>query len=61
MCFCVSVKIILNIYKNVKNYKDKLTKVKDDETGEYQYAFTYYRRKGDTRFTYSILYDEDLK
>ena len=24
ICFCVSVKIILNIYKNVKNYKGKL-------------------------------------
>ena len=42
------------------NYKDKLTKVKD-ENGKYHYALTYYRKQADTRFTYGILYDKDLK
>lgn len=41
------------------NYSNNLTKIKDDESGEYRYALTYYRKKQDIKYTYGILYDKD--
>ena len=43
------------------NYENQLTKVKDDKTGEYDYALTYYRKQDNLRTTYGVLYDTDAK
>ena len=42
------------------NFENKLTKIKESTTGNYDYTLTYYRKKQNIYYTFGVLYNTDL-